>query len=79
MLEQKHINVIRVCLKTMRAFGNDKSKSDIEEALKAFDDTMKTKEIKFDENDLNICPMCNNYVKTDDNYCWHCGQKIKLR
>jgi hypothetical protein len=37
MLEQKYINVIRTCLKMMRAFGNEKSKADIQETLKAFD------------------------------------------
>jgi len=41
MLEQKYINVIRTCLKINRAFGNEKSKSDTEETLKAFDKEMK--------------------------------------
>lgn len=34
------------------------------------------KEIKFDENDLNICPLCRTHVRTDDKYCWNCGQRI---
>ena len=41
MLKQKYINVIRTCLKMQRAFGNEKSKSDIEETLKAFDAEIK--------------------------------------
>lgn len=32
--------------------------------------------IEFDENDLNICPVCNTHVKTDDKYCHECGQAV---
>ena len=41
MLKQKYINVIRTCLKINRAMGNEKSKADIEETLKAFDKDCK--------------------------------------
>ena len=55
MLEQKYINVIRTCLKMTRAFGNEKSKSDIEETLKAFDKEMKKdKKLKKDYEDFKI-------------------------
>lgn len=36
------------------------------------------KAIEFDENELNICPMCKNHVLTDDKYCKNCGQRIEL-
>lgn len=26
---------------------------------------------------LLICPRCENHLRKDDNYCSHCGQKIK--
>jgi hypothetical protein len=45
-MEQKHINVIRTCLKIQRAFGNEKSKADIEEALVAFDEAVKNNTFK---------------------------------
>jgi hypothetical protein len=40
-MEPKHVNMVRTCLKAMRAFGTEKSKSDIEETLKAFDRDVK--------------------------------------
>lgn len=40
-MEQKHINVIRTCLKTMRALECGKTQSDIEEAIIAFDNAVK--------------------------------------
>ena len=47
MLKQKYINVIRTCLKINRAFGNEKSKADIEETLEAFDVEIRmNKEVK---------------------------------
>jgi len=36
------------------------------------------KAIQFDENDLNICPVCKKHVETDDKYCKNCGQRIIL-
>jgi hypothetical protein len=36
------------------------------------------KAILFDDNDLNICPVCKEHVETDDKYCWNCGQGIIL-
>lgn len=36
------------------------------------------KAIQFDENDLNICPVCKGHIETDDKYCKHCGQRIIL-
>lgn len=36
------------------------------------------KAIEFDDNDLNICPVCKKHVETDDKYCWNCGQIIVL-
>lgn len=56
-MEQKHVNVIRTCLKTMRAFGNEKSKSDIEETLKAFDKAVKEGDVEIS----NPCKQCYNY------------------
>lgn len=53
MLKQKYINVIRTCLKMNRAFGNEKSKMDIEETLKAFDEEIK-KDRKLHEEYIEI-------------------------
>ena len=36
------------------------------------------KAIQFDDNDLNICPVCKEHVETDDKYCRNCGQRILL-
>lgn len=36
------------------------------------------KAIQFDDNDLNICPVCKVHVETDDKYCSNCGQGIML-
>jgi hypothetical protein len=36
-MKQKDIEIIKICLKTMLAFGNDKSKRDIKEALLALE------------------------------------------
>lgn len=36
MLNKKDIDVIKTCLKMMKAFGNEKSKNDIEEAERNF-------------------------------------------
>jgi DNA-directed RNA polymerase subunit M/transcription elongation factor TFIIS len=36
------------------------------------------KAIEFDDNDLNICPVCKEHVETDDKYCKNCGQRIVL-
>ena len=35
-----------------------------------------SKAIKYDRNGQNECPICESHVYTDDNYCFHCGQKI---
>lgn len=32
----------------------------------------------FDNDDLNICPICQTHVKTDDRYCSYCGHAICL-
>lgn len=45
-MNQKHVNVIRTCLKMMRAFGNEKFKTDVEETLQAFDKAVKTMKIE---------------------------------
>ncbi|MBK5242140.1 hypothetical protein [Clostridium sp.] len=34
------------------------------------------KAIKYDKNGQNECPICDSHVYTDDNYCFHCGQKL---
>lgn len=34
--------------------------------------------IIFDNDDLNICPICQTHVKTDDKYCSYCGHAIYL-
>lgn len=34
--------------------------------------------IIFDNDDLNICPICQTPVKTDDKYCSYCGHAICL-
>lgn len=34
--------------------------------------------IKFNEYDFNICPVCKKNIKSDDNYCFNCGQRIFL-
>ena len=36
------------------------------------------KAIEFDENDMNICPVCKRHVMTDDKFCKYCGQRIEL-
>lgn len=48
---------------------------EINETINKKDTTMK---MEFDENDLNICPVCKERVMTDDNYCRNYGQKIIL-
>lgn len=48
------------------------AKKQIREAL----EKQTPKAIEFDENDLNICPICKNHVMTDDKYCKNCGQRI---
>lgn len=35
--------------------------------------------IQFNEHGFNECPICKFSVKTDDNYCGNCGQKIYLK
>ena len=63
MLKQKYINVIRTCLKMTRAFGNEKSKADIEETLKAFDKENKISEIKKINNAKKLL-WTNGYIIT---------------
>lgn len=76
-MEQKHINVIRTCLKCMRAFGNEKSKSDIEETLKALDKSVKHNCFRVKRSKLLQCPSCKKrVVEYKDNYCSNCSQKI---
>lgn len=76
-MEQKHINVIRTCLKTMRAFGNEKSQTDIEETLKALDKSVKHNCFRIKNTKMFKCPSCKKrIIKRGDNYCSNCSQKI---
>lgn len=31
---------------------------------------------KYGDTELSNCPSCDKGIKTMENYCWHCGQKL---
>lgn len=47
-----------------------------ENAIRKMCDKQIPKAIKYDRNGQNECPICESHVYTDDNYCFHCGQRL---
>ena len=86
-MNQKHIDVINICLDAMLAFGNEKSKSDIKEAKEAFRNmtekaTPKPPEYVDYDDGYFKCGNCSELItwtadEGDHKYCLECGQAIK--
>ena len=86
-MNQKHIDVINICLDAMLAFGNEKSKADIKEAKVAFREmvekaTPKPPEYIDYDTCYFKCGACGGEISwtgilEDHKYCLECGQAIK--
>lgn len=81
-MKQKDIEIIKTCLKPILAFGNDKAKRDIKEALLALEKQVPRRPKNIDEDYSYFdCPRCDFVVgyaddKETHKYCLNCGQKL---
>jgi hypothetical protein len=91
-MNQKHIDVINICLDVMLAFENEKSKADIKEAKVAFNEMAEkatpkppTEKVNPKYPALGKMYYCTCGVlftgwgnpEAETNFCGNCGQKIK--
>lgn len=91
-MNQKHIDVINICLDAMLAFGNEKSKADIKEAKVAFREMVEkatpkppTEKVSPKYPALGKMYYCECGVlftgwgnpEAETNFCGNCGRKLK--
>ena len=87
-MNQKNIDVIKICLDMMETFGNEKSKADIKEAKVAFKE-MTEKAIPKPPEYIDYdtcyfkCGACSGEISwtgilEDHKYCLECGQATDM-